>query len=297
MKELRFDNQVVIVTGAGGAIGGGYARYLADRGASVVVNDIGGHGGAAGNRSAADVVVEEIRASGGKAVADQHDVVNEAQGIIRTALDAFGRVDVVINNAGVWDDAKIYDEPYDRFTRTLNIHLMGTLNVTRAAWHELAKTGGRLVQTASAAICGGSRTSAYAIAKAGIFGSVHGLKLSADGSGIKINGVMPLAYSQMTDKAVPDGPHKDILKKQLPSQVASFVALLCHSTVPFSGMCFSVGGGHVDRVVFAHNEGARGKTPEEFFELLPQLTDTSALMNCGNALEYSAWKTERMGNA
>lgn len=295
MKELRFDDQVVIITGAGGAIGAGYARYLADRGASIVVNDIG-IGESAGKRSAADAVVEEIQASGGKAVADRHDVVNDADGIIRTALDAFGRVDVVINNAGVWDDARIYDEPYERFTRTINIHLMGTLNVTRAAWHELAKTSGRVVQTASAAICGGSRTSAYAIAKAGIFGSVHGLKLTADGSGIKINGVLPLAFSQMTDKAVPEGPHKDILRKQLPSQVASFVALLCHSSVPFSGMCFSVGGGHVDRVVFAHNEGARGNTAEEFFELSARLTDTSELQDCGNALEYSAWKTERMSN-
>ncbi|AMK26555.1 3-oxoacyl-ACP reductase (plasmid) [Sphingobium sp. TKS] len=285
MEELCFDRQVVIVTGAGGALGAGYAKFLAERGALVVVN-----GRTSGT---VDATVSDIIANGGTAVPDCNDVAVEADLIVRSALDAFGRLDVVINNAAVWNDAPLYGDRFDEFTKAMDINLNGTLNLTRAAWPELAKTGGRLVQTSSAAVFGVNHPS-YGISKAGVFGSVYGLKSAAEAAGIKINGVLPIAYSEMLETTVPEGESKEALRRMLPSQLAAFVALLCHDAVPFNGMCFDAGGRHACRVLYAHNPGAYGDTPEDFLKMAGQLSATEVLIHSPDAHAFSAWKIAKL---
>jgi NAD(P)-dependent dehydrogenase (short-subunit alcohol dehydrogenase family) len=287
MEELRFDREVVIVTGGGGAIGAAYAKFLAKRGAYIVVN----------GRTVATVnaTVTDILADGGSAVADYHDVGQEAAVIVETALDAFGRIDVVINNAAVWNDAELHGERFDEFARGMNINLDGTLSLTRAAWPELAKTGGRLIQTSSAAVFGGVDHPSYGISKAGVFGSVYGLKVAAEAAGIKINGILPIAYSDMVETAVPEGPGKDILRQMLPSQLAAFVALLSHKTVPFNGMCFDAGGTHACRVIYAHNQGVHGSTPEAFLGQADELCATDEIIHSSDAGAFSQWKLNKLG--
>jgi NAD(P)-dependent dehydrogenase (short-subunit alcohol dehydrogenase family) len=290
LPELAFHSQVALVTGAGGQIGSAYALLLAERGARIVVNDVGIR---ETGESSAEAVASAIRARGGQAVADTHNVVTEAKEVVDSALTAFGQLDILINNAGIWTDAKVADPPV-QFTPTLDSHLLGTLNMTRAAWSELAKRGGRIVQTSSGGMFGGSQSEAYPIAKAGIFGSVLAVADSAANVGIRLNGILPQAVSPMMDKALPEGPYKSKMRRMVASDVAPFVALLCHESVPFHGMCFSAGGGHVVRIVLAHNEGILGSSPEEFARSVDTLTDVSSIEYCGRSSDFSSWRLAQL---
>ncbi len=192
---LRFDDRVVVVTGAGAGLGRSHALEFARRGASVVVNDLGGgaHGDGSGS-AAADQVVAEIKAAGGEAVAN-YDSVEEGDAIIGTAMDNFDRVDVVVNNAGILRDAsfaKMSDEDWDLIYR---VHALGAYRVTKAAWPVMLDQGyGRIVNTASAAgIYGNFGQANYAFAKRGLIGLTNTLALEGARKGIKANAIAPVA--------------------------------------------------------------------------------------------------------
>ncbi|RZO54726.1 MAG: SDR family NAD(P)-dependent oxidoreductase, partial [Sandaracinaceae bacterium] len=155
MSEISFDGRVAIVTGAGGGLGRSHALFLASRGAKVVVNDLGGSvDGKGSDEAAAQKVVDEIAAAGGEAVAS-FDGVDTAEGgekIVKTALDAFGKVDVVINNAGILRDVSFHKMTHDQWDAVMNVHLNGTYYVSKAAWNHMREAGyGRIVNTTSAA--------------------------------------------------------------------------------------------------------------------------------------------------
>jgi NAD(P)-dependent dehydrogenase (short-subunit alcohol dehydrogenase family) len=254
----HLDERVVIVTGAGGGIGREHALLFAREGAQVVVNDYGGDTkGNAGTSEAAERVVAEITAAGGSAVADSHDVALDADAIVKTALDAFGGVHCVVNNAGISNGGALDQMPPAEFDRMLDIHLGGTVAVTRAAWPILREQGyGRIVNTSSASIFGLPHTPAYITAKAAIFGLTRAIAHDGKKVGIRVNAIMPAAYSRMTQQSPEFAP---VMEAGFPaSLVAPFVGALLSPDVPCSGETFVVGGGRAARVVLATVPGATG---------------------------------------
>src|SRR3954463_9512521 len=171
-KELRFDGKVAIITGAGNGLGRSHALLLAGRGAKVVVNDLGGSAFGAGKSSAAaDKVVEEIRAAGGEAVAN-HDSVEDGAKIVQSALDSFGRLDIVINNAGILRDTTFHKMTEQDWELIYRVHLLGAFRVTHAAWPHLRDAGyGRILFPSSAAgLYGNFGQANYSTAKPGLVG-------------------------------------------------------------------------------------------------------------------------------
>lgn len=245
----RFDDQVVVVTGAGGGLGRAHALALAAEGAMVVVNDYGGDShGNAGTSEVADAVVSQIRAAGGEAVADAHDVALDGAAVVQTALDAFGGVHAVINNAGIAGGGQFDAIPEADFDRMLAIHLGGTLAVNRAAWPIFRSQGyGRIVNTSSASVFGIPYTSAYITAKAALFGLTRALAYEGRDSDIKVNAIMPSAYSRLTAQS---REYAAIMEAGFPPEkVSPFVAALASRDVPVTGETFIVGGGRAARVI------------------------------------------------
>jgi NAD(P)-dependent dehydrogenase (short-subunit alcohol dehydrogenase family) len=256
----HFDGQVEIVTGAGGGIGRAEAMHLAAEGAQVVVNDYGGD--TAGNRgtsAAADAVVQEILDAGGAAVADAHDVSIEAEEIVQTALDAFGGVHLLVNNAGISGGGLFEQIPAESFDRMLAIHLGGTIAVTRAAWPTMVAQGyGRIVNTSSASVFGLAGTSAYITAKAGLFGLTRALGRDGRTHDIKVNAIMPSAYSRLTAMSVAFAP---VMEAGFPPEkIAPFVGALLTRECPCTAETFVAGGGRAARVVLATVPGMTGIT-------------------------------------
>ena len=273
-SELRFDGQVAVITGAGGGLGKQYALLLAARGARVVVNDIGGSvTGDGANAEAATAVAEEIQQHGGEAVADSHSVTSPEGGaaIIDTALRAWGRVDIVINNAGIVRDAPFEDMTPDRFEPLVDVHLKGAFHVTRPAWKVMREQGyGRIVNTCSAAgILGAEGMSNYGSAKTGLIGFTRVLAAEGAGHDIKVNAIAPIAYTRMLAHSVdttekPDDPSAQAVLDDLvghylqmldPALVAPVVAFLAHPDCPVSGEIYTVGAGHVARFFIGRTRG------------------------------------------
>lgn len=274
INELRFDDQVAVITGAGGGLGRQYALLLASRGARVVVNDIGGSvTGDGSDAVAAGAVTGEIRDLGGEAVADSHSVTSPegGQAIIDTALNAWGRVDIVINNAGIVRDAPFEDMTADRFEPLLDVHLKGACYVTRPAWKAMCEQGyGRILNTCSAAgILGAAGMSNYGSAKTGLIGLTRVLAAEAAGRDIKVNAIAPIAYTRMLAHSVdgaaqPDDPAAQAVLENLVSQylqrldpalVAPVAAYLTHRDCPVSGEIYTVGAGHVSRFFIGRTRG------------------------------------------
>ncbi len=256
----RFDGQVAIITGAGGGLGRAYALLLAAEGAKVVVNDYGGDtAGRAGTSAMADVVVEEIRAAGGEAVADSSDVATHGSQVVHTALEAFGGLHILINNAGIAGGGTIDTIPEDEFDRMLAIHLGGTLALVRAAWPVMTgQEYGRIVNTSSASVFGLPGTSAYITAKAAIFGLTRALGHDGRATNIKVNAIMPSAFSRLTAKSPEFAP---VMAAGFPaSKAAPFVGALVSRDVPCTGETFVVGGGRAARVVLGTAPGLRAFT-------------------------------------
>ncbi len=254
----RFDGQVAVVTGAGGGLGRTHALLLAAEGARVVVNDYGGDShGTPGTSAMADAVVEEIRAAGGEAVADAHDVAIEGAAVVQTAIEAFGAVHVVVNNAGIAGGGAIDAIPPADFDRMLAIHLGGTLAVIRAAWPLLREQGyGRVVNTSSASVFGIPYTSAYITAKAAIFGLTRAIAYEGRDHDIKVNAIMPSAYSRLTAQSE---EYAAIMQAGFPPEkVSPFVGALASADVPVTGETFVVGGGRAARVVLGTVPGLIG---------------------------------------
>jgi NAD(P)-dependent dehydrogenase (short-subunit alcohol dehydrogenase family) len=267
--ELRFDDRVAIVTGAGGGLGRAHARLLAARGARVVVNDLGGprDGLGDGNPAMAEAVAAEITAAGGTAIANAGSVAERASAdaLVAQALDTWGRVDVVVNNAGITGLGN-FAEP-ESYLRVYATHLVGTVNVLRAVWpHFLDRDYGRVVNTTSGSVFGAAGSGDYAAAKGGVFAFSRNLAQDHRNTNITVNAIMPIAFTRMT-AAIPHQPTVEWLERWFaPEKVSPFVAVLAHESVPCTGETFTVGGGRAAHVVFAHTKGFfdLDATPESY---------------------------------
>ncbi|XP_072925311.1 peroxisomal multifunctional enzyme type 2 [Hemitrygon akajei] len=252
---LRFDGKVALVTGAGGGLGREYALLFAERGASVVVNDLGGDfKGQGKSSSAADRVVEEIRAKGGNAVAN-YDSVEEGEKVVQTALDAYGKIDIVVNNAGIIRDrsfAMMSDYDWDLIQR---VHLRGSFKVTRAAWsHMMKQKYGRIIMiTSTSGIYGNFGQANYSAAKLGLVGLGKTLAVEGQRYNIHCNTIGPLASSRMTQSSFPPDL-QDILKSEF---VAPLVLWLCHESCKESGSLFEVGAGWIGKLRWERTRGVK----------------------------------------
>ena len=248
MAAIGFEGRVAIVTGAGGGLGREHALLLASRGAQVVVNDLGGAvDGTGASAGPAQRVAEEIEAAGGVAVADTNSVATPEGGeaMVKTALDAFGRVDVVINNAGILRDKSFANMTPDLWDPVVDVHLRGAYCVTRAAWPHLRDQAyGRVVCTASAAgIFGNFGQANYGAAKMGLVGLTRVLAQEGAKYNIRANAIAPVARTRMTETLL--GPLADKLD---PALVSPVVAWLASEDCPVTGEIYSVGGGRVAKI-------------------------------------------------
>jgi NAD(P)-dependent dehydrogenase (short-subunit alcohol dehydrogenase family) len=246
---IQFDGRVVIVTGAGGGLGRAHAMEFARRGAQVVVNDVGKD--AIG--PAAQRVVDEIKAAGGVAVANE-DSVTEGHRIVATAMDSFGRLDVLVNNAGILRDSAFHKMTDDDWDAVIDIHLRGAFAVTRAAWPIMREASfGRIVMTASAAgIYGNFGQANYAAAKLGLYGLAQSLAIEGASRNILANTIAPGAASRMTETVMP--PY--MLERLKPELVAPLVILLCDPGGTATGGLYEVAGGVVAKLRWESSFGA-----------------------------------------
>ena len=252
-KELRFDGKVAIVTGAGGGLGRAHALLLAARGAQVVVNDLGGsHTGEGKSASAADKVVDEIKAAGGVAVAN-YDSVEDGDAIVKTATDAFGRVDILINNAGILRDVSFQKMSQSDWDLIYRVHVYGAFKCTYAAWPIMREQGyGRIVMTASAAgIYGNFGQANYSMAKLGVHGLAQTLAIEGKKKNVLVNTIAPLAGSRMTETVLP----ANLIEALKPEFVSPLVARLCHESSQENGSLFEVGGGFIGKLRWERSEG------------------------------------------
>ena len=244
------DGKVAVVTGAGGGLGRAHALLLAREGASVVVNDLGGdrHGGGGGH-SMADGVVEEIKAAGGNAVAHYGSVTDDgaAADMVKAAVDNFGRLDILINNAGILRDKSFKNMSDEEWDIVIDVHLRGTYLVTKHAWQQMLaqNEGGRIIMTSSTSgLIGNFGQTNYGAAKAGIAGFMRVLALEGMKYGITVNVLAPGALSRMTEDIMPDIP--DLGEKMAPEKVSPTVVWLCtDEAAKVTGRQFCVSGNRV----------------------------------------------------
>ena len=262
-EQLRYDGQVVVVTGAGGGLGKVYALFFGSRGASVVVNDLGGSSKGEGNSTrAADVVVNEIKAAGGKAVAN-YDSVENGERIIETAIQAFGRIDILLNNAGILRDVSfknMTDQDWDLINR---VHVKGSYKCARAAWPHFRKQKyGRVINTASAAgLFGNFGQTNYSAAKLAMVGFTETLAKEGIKYNILANVIAPIAASRMTETVMPP----DVLENLKPDWVVPLVATLVHkSNTKETGGIFEVGAGHMAKLRWERSSGLLLKADDSY---------------------------------
>lgn len=260
-NEIRFDDRVVVVTGAGAGLGRSHALDFARRGAQVVVNDLGGGGHGDGKSSeAADKVVQEILDAGGEAVAN-YDSVEDGEAIIRTALDNFDRVDVVVNNAGILRDASFAKMSQEDWDMIYKVHVLGAYRVTKAAWPIMLEQGyGRIVNTASAAgIYGNFGQANYSCAKRGLIGLTNTLAIEGARKGIKANVIAPVAGSRLTETILP----KEVIEALKPEFVTPLVVNLCCEESEENGSLYEVGAGWISKLRWERSKGVCFPPSEE----------------------------------
>jgi NAD(P)-dependent dehydrogenase (short-subunit alcohol dehydrogenase family) len=262
VNELRFDGRVAVITGAGRGIGRAHARLLADRGASVVVNDLGGSiDGIGRDEAPASTVVAEIVAAGGTAIADTSDVATPAggQALIDAAVGQFGHVDIVVNNAGIIRWAGLPEADLDNLERHFAVHVAGSFNTTRAAWPHLVEQGyGRIVMTTSAGLFGLPANLSYATAKGAVIGLTRSLTTAGARHGIRINCIAPAAMTRMAgprDDGTDSSAGAAASDPMAPDLVAPMVAFLAHEDCPASGEIFAAGAGRFARIFIASTVG------------------------------------------
>ncbi|MCX7863838.1 MAG: SDR family NAD(P)-dependent oxidoreductase [Novosphingobium sp.] len=256
MSQLRFDGRVAVITGGGRGLGRAYALLLASRGCKVIVNDPGvtRHGDETTERPAVDVA-EEIRARGGEAVANFDSVASPegGQAIIDTAIHHYGKVDIVINNAGINVNGPFHEYTWDQFMQTFNVHVGGAFHVTRAAWPLMRDQGyGRIVMTSSiAGLYSSARNLAYSVSKAGLMAFSNLLAIEGAEHGIKSNAIIPSAVTRLSE-----GIDTSNFPKMTPEQVAPTVAWLVHESCTASGEMFVPLAGRVAKAYVAETRGA-----------------------------------------
>jgi NAD(P)-dependent dehydrogenase (short-subunit alcohol dehydrogenase family) len=289
LSEISFDGRVAIVTGAGGGLGRTYALDLAARGASVVVNDLGGSvDGQGGDDSAAQKVVDEIKAKGGEAV-PSYDSVSTPEGgerIVQTAVDAFGKVDVVINNAGILRDKSFIKLEWADLQAVIDVHLMGAFYVSKPAFRVMKDNGyGRFVFTASNATFGNFGQTNYAAAKMGLVGLSNTLAVEGARAGILSNVIMPVAKTRMTEELL--GEFADFLAPEL---VTPMVTYLCSEACTTTHGAYSAAGGRYAAVNWTLGQGwyaGQGASPtaEDIQANLDQINDAEGFIVPGSTTD------------
>jgi NAD(P)-dependent dehydrogenase (short-subunit alcohol dehydrogenase family) len=279
MSRIDFTGRVAIVTGAGGGLGRNHAIELAKRGAKVVVNDLGGSKtGVGSSSSAADNVVEEIRALGGEAVPNYENVATPAGGenIVQTAIDVFGKVDILINNAGILLDSSFAKMDEKKWDAVMAVHLKGTFCVTKPAFICMTNRGyGRIVMTTSGSgLFGNFGQTNYASAKMGVVGFANVLKLEGAKYNVKTNVLAPIAGTRLTEDVVPP----EIFRKMRVDFVTPAVLYMCSEQCQDSGVIINAGLGYFSRSAimtgegFILSDGDKIPTPEEVMENWNRIT-------------------------
>jgi NAD(P)-dependent dehydrogenase (short-subunit alcohol dehydrogenase family) len=263
MAEIRFDGRVAIVTGAGGGLGRAHALLLASRGAKVVVNDLGGaFDGTGAGTTMAEKVVEEIRSAGGEAVPnyDGVDTWQGGQAIVKTAVDAFGKVDILINNAGILRDKSFMKMEEEDIDKVFAVHLKGAFNVTKAAFPVMRENNyGRIVMTTSSSgLYGNFGQTNYAAAKMGLVGFMNTLKIEGARYNILVNTIAPIAGTRMTAGVMPP----ELVEKLKPDYISPIVAYMCSEECTDSGIVFVAGAGYFSRAVMVEGPGISLKATE-----------------------------------
>lgn len=255
MEEMRFDGRVAVITGAGRGLGRSYALLLASKGAKVVVNDLGGAiRGGDSDLSVAQSVVDEIRAAGGEAIANGDSVATPEGGraIIQTALDEWGRIDILVHNAGNVRYGSIREVSYDDFKSVVDVHLMGAFHVVQAAFAPMCDVGfGRIVLTSSiGGIYGNNRCVNYGMSKSGMIGLNNVAALEGEEFNVKSNVIVPSAVTRMADGLdISQYPPMD------PELVAPVVGWLCHEDCTVTGEMIASIAGRIARVFIAETDG------------------------------------------
>lgn len=288
MSEIRFDDRVAVVTGAGGGLGKAYALLLASRGAKVVINDLGGtFDGSGSDTTPAQQVVDEIKAAGGDALASYDSVAEweSAQKIIKTAVDNYGRIDILVNNAGILRDKSLLKMELEDYRKIISVHLDGTFFCTKAAFAQMkAQTYGRIVSTASAAgLYGNFGQVNYGAAKMGIAGMMNCVAQEGNRYNIKANTIVPTAGTRLTFTVMPE----DVIGKVKPEYVAPIVAWLCSENCTETARMFSAGGGYFSRAAIVEGPGVVFDSNKEItVEMVVEKLDQ--IMNLEGGREYAS---------
>ena len=288
MEELRFDDRVAIITGAGGGLGKAYALLLAERGAKVVVNDLGGSlDGQGADTTPAQQVVDEIKEKGGEAIANYDSVAewDSANNIVNTAIEKYGKIDILINNAGILRDKSFVKMEFDDYHKVMSVHLDGTFYCTKAAFTHMKEQGyGRIVSTASAAgLYGNFGQVNYGAAKLGIAGMMNCLAQEGARYDIKANTIVPTAGTRLTFTVMPE----DVIGKVKPDYVAPIVAWLCSEQCDQSGIMISAGGGYFSRAAIVEAPGVVFN-PEQDITIEMVVEKIDQVMNLEGAEEHAS---------
>lgn len=275
---FSFEGRVAVVTGAGRGLGRAYAELLAARGASVVVNDI--------DAEPASAVVRDINAAGGSAVADVGDVstVERGAAVVAAAIDAFQRVDIVVNNAGINRFAEMPDVDAASLDEHLAVHVAATFYTVRAAWAHFVTQGyGRVVNTTSTGVLGLANNLPYATAKGGVIGMTRSLAVAGRKQGIKVNCIAPAAYTRLAGDG--EGP-----PEMTPERAAPLVAYLAHEDCPVTGEVYTAGAGRFARLFIGSTEGVvlSDASIEDVAEHWEAINDESRYFVPRNLSEWSA---------
>jgi NAD(P)-dependent dehydrogenase (short-subunit alcohol dehydrogenase family) len=297
----KLDGKVAIVTGAGRGIGRAHALLLAERGARVVVNDLGGSmQGNGTNAEPASAVAAEIVAAGGVAIADTNDVasVSGAELLVGAAVEHFGRVDVLVNNAGIIRWAGMPEVDADNLAKHHAVHVGGSFNTTRAAWPHMVDQGyGRIVMTTSSGVFGLLENLSYSTAKAGVIGLTRSLMTEGARHGIKVNVIAPAAMTRMAGRSADETDELDHADASTnaamaPDLVAPMVAFLAHEDCPVSGEIYAAGGGRFARVFIASTAGyvhpAPGPTIEDVAAHWDTINDETGYYVPADLMSWSA---------
>ena len=273
--------KVAVVTGAGGGIGRAHALALAQAGAAVVVNDLGGaRDGSGGGAAMADRVVDEIRAAGGEAVANYESVatVSGGEAVVENAVDAFGRLDVVVNNAGILRDKTLAKMDEDLWDAVIAVHLKGTYCVSRPAFQRMKDQGdgGSIINTSSTSgLEGNFGQTNYGAAKAGIAGFTRCLALEGERAGIRVNAIAPVALTRMTEDL--QAAQSDTFQRMTPELIAPLIVYLASDLArEITKRIFFVGGGRIAEMRMVRSEGVTAGegglwTPEAIAEQMEKI--------------------------